>query len=53
MQFAVRQTLTEYKERKFHPESDYAVEQVPREAVESQLWEIFKTQLVKALSNLT
>lgn len=38
MQFAVKQTLTECKERKFHPESDYALEQVPREAVESQSW---------------
>lgn len=53
MKFAVRQTLTEYKERKLSPESNYALEQVPREAMESQSWEIFKTLLVNALSNLT
>jgi len=53
LESTVRPTLTKYKERKFHPESDCALEQVSREAVESQSCELFKTQLVKAFSNVT
>lgn len=46
----VQQTV--YREKPFLHEDSQAVEQVPREAVRSLSLEVFKTQLITALSVL-